>query len=131
MEATEETPRVFPLPFDSITMSERRIMASKFGVNWDAVELDLSDIPRPEDPENATDDEKKAVAKGFTRVIGPNERFAMLFIAVKRQIPTASEAQIEQHADAGDWVLGLGTDDSDGDGPLGEELPPPTSSSTS
>ena len=128
METITEDPRPFALPFGSINMTERRIMASKFGVNWDAIEVDLSDIPKPEDPENATDDEKVAVAKAFTRIIGPNERFAMLFTAVKRQIPTATEAEISKRADSGEWVLSIG-DDAEEVAGEGDPLPAPTATS--
>lgn len=132
MSNTADSPRIFSIPVRSITMSERRIMASKFGVNWDAVEVDLADIPRPEDPENPTDAEKLAAAKAFTRIVGPNERFALLYIAVKRELPQATEREMEAKADAGEWVLSLsggGEAEEDGAAPL--PPPTPTSATTS
>lgn len=130
MDTTEPEARVFALPLRSLTMSERRIMASKFAVNWDAIEVDLADIPRPDDPDNPTQEERIAAAKAFTRTVGPNERFALLYIAVKREIPTASEKQIADRADAGDWVLSFdkATEEVTADA---DPLPPPTSSTTS
>lgn len=107
---TTETPRVFALPFNSITMTERRMMASKFGVNWDAVEVELADMPSVADPAEPTQAEKIAIARVFTRAVGPNERFALLFCAVKRREPAATEAQILANADTGDWVLSLSDD---------------------
>lgn len=137
MDTTTDEPRAFRLPLRTMTMSERRIMASKFGVNWDAVELDMADsVPQPEDPENPTEAEKRAAAKAFVRIVGPNERFALLYLAVKRELPTTSEAEIERRADAGEWVLDLTPEaqpvaaadpEVAGDGPL----PPPSSSETS
>jgi len=127
MEATTDSPRAFALPFGSINMTERRIMAKLFGVNWDAIEVDLSDIPKPEDPDDVTDAEKVAVAKAFTRIIGPNERFAMLFTAVKRQLPTSTEAEIAKRADSGEWVLSVGDDEEVAAG--ADPLPAPTAPS--
>lgn len=124
-------PRAFPIPFQSITMSERRIMASKFGVNWDAIEVEMSDIPRPADQANPTDDEAVAAAKVFTRLVGPNERFALLFIAVKRQIPTATEASILEHADRGEYVLRFTPDDDTAEEAGLDPLPAPSASSAS
>jgi 5'-deoxynucleotidase YfbR-like HD superfamily hydrolase len=123
---TEDAPtRAFAIPFRSITMSERRLMASKFGVNWDAIEVDMTDIPRPVDSDNPTEAEQIAAAKAFTKLVGPNERFALLFVAVKRQIPTATEAMILEHADAGDWVLQFSADEGEEAGGS-DPLPPPT-----
>lgn len=128
---TTEPPRVFALPFRSLTMSERRIMASKFGVNWDAIEVDLADIPRPDDPDNPTQPERIAAAKAFTRAVGPNERFALMYIAVKREIPTATEKQIADRADAGEWVLSFDQAPPEEVTADADPLPPPTSSTTS
>ena len=128
---TTETPRAFALPFDSITMTERRMMASKFGVNWDAVEVDLADMPRPVDPDEPTQDEKMAIARVFTRAVGPNERFALLFCAVKRREPTATEAQILAKADTGEWVLSLSDDAEQEVAADADPLPAPTPSVTS
>lgn len=127
-DATE--PRVFPIPLQSITMSERRLMASKFGVNWDAIEVELADMPRPEDPDNPTDAEKLAAAKVFTRIVGPNEKFALLFIAVKRKQPTTSEAEIVKRVDAGEWSISLSDESDDGEVPAGP-LPAPSATTSS
>lgn len=116
--------RTFKLPLRSITMSERRIMVTKFGVNWDAVEVDLSEIPQPVDRENPTEDEKRAAAKAFTRIVGPIEKFALLYIAVKRQLPTATEKEIETHADAGTWALDISPESDEV--VTGDPLAPPT-----
>lgn len=123
-------PRVFRLPLRSITMSERRIMASKFAVNWDLVEIDLGDIPQPADRDNPTDAEKRAVAKAFVRIIGPNERFALLYIAVKRELPAASEPEIAKRADAGEWVLDLGGPAEEAEVSSDGPLPPPPASTS-
>jgi hypothetical protein len=131
MDTTEQVPRVFALPLRSLTMSERRIMASKFAVNWDAIEVDLADIPRPEDPDDPTQEERIAAAKAFTRAVGPNERFALLYIAVKREIPSASEKQIADAADAGDWVLSFDKATPEEVTADADPLPPPSSSTTS
>lgn len=128
MEATTDDPRAFRLPLRSITMSERRIMASKFGVNWDAVEIDLGDIPQPVDRDDPTDDEKKAIAKAFVRIIGPNEKFALLYLAVKRQMPAATEAEIAKRADAGEWALDI-SGDPDPEVSTSDPLPPPAQTS--
>lgn len=124
-------PRAFPIPFKSITMSERRLMASKFGINWDAIEAEMADIPRPDDQQNPTDAELIAAAKSFTKIVGPNERFALLFIAVKRQIPTATEAAMLAHADAGEWVLSFTEDTEDTGEVVGVPLPKPPAGSSS
>jgi len=127
MEATADSPRAFSFPFGSINMTERRIMAKLFGVNWDAIEIDLAEIPKPEDPDDITYAEKVALAKALTKVIGPNERFAMLFTAVKRQLPASTEAEILKRADAGEWALSLGDEEE-----VAEEaapLPAPTAPS--
>jgi hypothetical protein len=136
--ATPENPRAFRLPLRKLTMSERRIMASKFGVNWDAVEVDMADaVPMPEDPDNPTEAEQRAATKAFVRIVGPNEKFALLYIAVKREIPTATEAEIVRHADAGDWVLDLSQDPdpvveaADPEVASAAPLPPPISNETS
>lgn len=123
---TEAEPRVFPIPLNSITMSERRLMASKFAVNWDAVEVELADVPQPADRDDPTQEEKLAAAKVFTRIVGPNEKFALLFVAVKRQLPAASEAEIVKHVDAGEWILSLSADDDE----EADESPLPAPSTT-
>lgn len=120
-QSTEE--REFRLGLD-LPMSERRILASKFGVNWDSIEIDLSEVPKPEDPGNPTDAEKIALARAFTRIIGPNERFGLLYLAVKRQMPATSMAEIERKADAGVWTLALGDDAEDSGAPLDPPLMP-------
>lgn len=125
---TTDEPRAFPLRLRSLTMTERRIMASKFAVNWDAVELDMSEVPQPEDREHPTDAEKLAIAKAFVRIIGPNEQFALLFTAVKRQLPAATEAEIARRADAGEWVLDLSEADKT-EVPAADPLPPPPTTS--
>lgn len=122
-------PRVFPIPFHTITMSERRLMATKFGVNWDAIEVELSELPRPADIDHPTDEEAIAAAKAFTRLVGPNERFALMFIAVKRELPAATEAEMLQRADAGEWAISF-TADTEEDA-TGSPLPAPTSSTSS
>lgn len=123
--------RTFTLPIGSLTMSERRIMASKFGVNWDAIEVDLTEMPRHENPDELSEDDKREIARFFTRIIGPNERFALLYVAVKRVLPAATEAEIERRADAEEWLLALGEEEASG--PLGEatETTGTTSSETS
>lgn len=104
---------VFSIPLASITMSERRLMATKFGVNWDAVEVELADIPKPEDPDDPTAAEKLAAAKVFTRIVGPNEKFALLYVAVKRKKPAATEAEIVKRVDAGEWAISLAAESDD------------------
>ena len=105
-------------------MSERRLMVTKFAVNWDAIEVDLAGIPQPDDPENPTDDEKLAAARAFTRIVGPIERFALLFLAVKRELPAATMSEIERRADAGEWALDVSPDSDEGS--TTDPLPPPT-----
>lgn len=127
-------PRVFVLPFQSITMSERRMMATKFAINWDAIEVEMSDIPRPADEANPTDEEAVAAAKVFTRLVGPNERFALLYVAVKRQLPAESEASILEHADRGEYVLAFTAPDDDdvtGEGAGLDPLPAPSATTSS
>ena len=129
---TTETPRAFALPFDSITMTERRMMASKFGVNWDAVEVELADMPRPVDPDEPTQEEKMAIARVITRAVGPNERFALMWCAVKRQEPTATEAQILANMDTGEWVLSTSDETAEQEvAAHADPLPAPTPSVTS
>ena len=122
MTTTDGEEREFRLPLD-LPMSERRVLASKFGVNWDSIEIDLSEIPKPEDPDNPTDTEKVALARALTRIIGPNERFGLLYLAVKRQIPSATMAEIERNVDLGKWTLALGDASEDAAAPL---APPAT-----
>ena len=117
-------PRAFHIPIGSIKMSERRLMVSKFGINWDLVETQLADIPRLDD--DPTDAEKIALAQAFARVVGPNERFALLYLAVKREMPTASERDIENHADEGDWVLDI-SPPAESEVSSSDPLPPPPS----
>jgi hypothetical protein len=124
-DAEATGPRVFPIPFKTITMSERRMMASQFGINWDALEVDLVDIPKPADVDNPTDAEKIAAAKVFSRIVGPNEKFALLYIAVKRQLPAASMAEIEQRADSGEWILSFNSDEENADEVAAVPLAPP------
>lgn len=125
-----DAPRVFHIPFRSITMSERRLMATRFGVNWDAVEIDLVDVPRPDDPDNPTDAEKIAAAKAFSRIVGPNEKFALAFVAARRELPSVAVSEVERRFDAGDWALSFGGDvDDEGDDPA--PLPPPTGTTSS
>ena len=127
---TEEVePRVFALPFKSITMSERRLMVTKFGVNWDAVEVEMVDIPKPADADNPTQSEQIAAAKVFTRIVGPVEKFALLYIAVKREEPAATEAKIEAKADSGEWVLSFTDPLDDVEG--GVPLAPPNATTSS
>lgn len=127
---TEAEPRVFPIPLNSITMSERRLMASKFAVNWDAVEVELADVPQPADRDDPTQEEKLAAAKVFTRIVGPNEKFALLFIAVKRKQPTTSEAEIVKRVDAGEWSISLSDESDDGEVTAGP-LPAPSATTSS
>lgn len=121
---TPAEPRAFNIPLRSLTMSERRQLVSKFGINWDVVEINLADMPRPADIDNPTDDEKKAIAKVFHAVIGPIEKFALLYLAVKRELPHVTEAEVERRADAGEWVLDLSSDDKD-EVVAADPLPPP------
>jgi hypothetical protein len=129
MTIEDAPPRAFRLPLRSITMSERRLMVTKFGINWDVVEINLADIPRPADPEDPTEDEKIAAAKVFHQVIGPIEKFALLYLAVKRELPAAKEADIERHADAGEWVLDMSTA-TDDEAVAADPLPPPATATT-
>lgn len=133
MTTPDVSPRAFRIPLKSLTMSERRILASKFGINWDVIEIDMSDIPAPADPDNPTTEEQKRIVREFMRLVGPNEQYALLYLAVKRELPHVTEAEIERHADAGEWMLDMSperadqSDESeDGAGPL----PPPPNSST-
>lgn len=126
MTTTEPERRAFRIPLQSVSMSERRILASKFGINFDVLQVDLAGIPKPEDPDNPTEAEQMAMYREFSRVVGPNEKFALLYLGVKRQIPTASVAQVEEKADAGEWVLDLSDEPSDDEVAAGVPLPPPS-----
>lgn len=127
MTITVPEPRGFRIPLQSVTMSERRILASKFGINFDVMQVDLAGIPQPEDAANPTAEEERAMYREFSRVIGPNEKFGLLYLAVKRKIPTASVADVEKHADSGEWVLDLSDEPAD-EVAADVPLPPPATS---
>lgn len=106
-------------------------MVREHGVNWDVVQIELAETPRPVVEGNPTDAEKLAAAKAFYAAVGPVEQFALACVAVRRTIPDVAVVELEQRIDAGEWVLDLRLGGTEaGEGGASDPLPPPATTVT-